>query len=213
MKLDRKLMLIGVAALLFSPESVVWAQQPGGAGVTGGGATGGTNTRTAQTATNRTDAGAVDTAAGTSDQILRDFGDGLVGRGDTATRFVGNQAASTQTGQVQAPGNFQNLNRQRAQQSQPTGNPIRPRLVIGFDTRMLAASGASLAVPEATSKALVSVIPGVGYQVSSEGVATLTGRVETERASKLAEAIVRLEPGIRKVENQLSVMSVTPPRP
>lgn len=195
-----------IVSLVLHPGNAL--AQRGGAGVTGGGGAGGNTTA------NRTEAGAVNASAGSSDQISRDFGDGLVGRGDTADRFVGNQAASAQTGQFRAPTNFQNLNRQRAQQSQPAGNPIRARIVLGFDNSLVAAQPSLLLADRSASQfALSSVRSGLSYTISDAGVATVSGRVETSRERRLAESIVRLEPGVRRVDNKIEIAPVTPPLP
>jgi hypothetical protein len=46
---------------------------------------------------------------------------------------------------------------------------------------------------------------GVSVTMNDQGVATLTGTVATEHAARLAAAIARQEPGVRSVENQLTV--------
>lgn len=200
--------LCGLAASLLLWPGFASAQQRTGAGVTAGAAGGGA------AAGNRANTGQIDSAAGSSEQVSRDFGNGLVGRGDTSTRFVGSQAASTQTGQAQVPTNFQNLNRQRATQSQPTGNPIRARLVIGFDAQLLTGSTTvRISDVAATARSLDRVSPSVNYQILPTGVALLTGNAGSERDRKLAEALVRLEPGVRRVDNQIQVTNVTPPLP
>ena len=53
-------------------------------------------------------------------------------------------------------------------------------------------------------------ISGVEAAISDEGVATLTGRVATEDARKLAEIYSRQEPGVRSVVNELRVEAVSP---
>jgi osmotically-inducible protein OsmY len=48
-------------------------------------------------------------------------------------------------------------------------------------------------------------IKGLNVQVDDQGLATLTGQVESEAARRLAENLIRLEPGIRAVRNELTV--------
>jgi len=45
----------------------------------------------------------------------------------------------------------------------------------------------------------------VEMQIDAEGVVTLRGTVESASARKLAEVMARLEPGVRKVVNELEV--------
>lgn len=194
------LVLVGVLAT----PSLLQAQQRGATATTGGQGGG----------TNQSAGGQVDTAAGTSAQIERDFGDGLVGRSDTADRFVGNQAASTNGARTQAPTNFQQLNRQRTQQNTPTGSPLRARLVLGFDAQALRTNSRSaITQPTFARTAIRGVSPNVDVAISSAGLATLSGSVQTPRDSRLAEAIVRLEPGVSKVENRIVVVDAVPPLP
>ena len=48
---------------------------------------------------------------------------------------------------------------------------------------------------------------GVAFEMDSEGIVTLRGEVETTAARQLAANVVRLEPGVRKVVNELTVPS------
>jgi hypothetical protein len=52
---------------------------------------------------------------------------------------------------------------------------------------------------------------GVSVTMNDQGVATLTGTVATDHAAKLAAAIARQEPGVRSVENQLTVAGAQSP--
>lgn len=175
----------------------------------GGGVTGGVGgNQGAGNTANRSEAGQVNTAAGTSDQISRDFSDGLIGSGGTASRIDGNANASNR-----ANANFQGLNRQRATQQQPQGSPVRPRLVIGFDTARATGAPFTYATRAVSQRALSKATPGVMFNVSADGTAFMQGRVDTERGRKLAEALVRLEPGVRRVTNNIVVDNIAPPLP
>ncbi len=46
---------------------------------------------------------------------------------------------------------------------------------------------------------------GLKIQVDQNGVVVLRGQVESEHARRLAENLVRLEPGVREVRNELQV--------
>ena len=50
-------------------------------------------------------------------------------------------------------------------------------------------------------------LAGIEVEMNSRGVAILTGSAATVETSRLAANLMRLQPGVRKVENQI-VMSV-----
>ena len=56
----------------------------------------------------------------------------------------------------------------------------------------------------------LKTVSGADTSISDEGVAVLTGTVVNDDARKLAEALARLEPGLRSVNNQLQVVPVSP---
>ncbi|MFO1007095.1 MAG: BON domain-containing protein [Planctomycetaceae bacterium] len=56
----------------------------------------------------------------------------------------------------------------------------------------------------------LKTVSGADTSISDEGVAVLTGTVVNDEARKLAEALARLEPGVRSVDNQLQVSPATP---
>lgn len=162
-------------------------------------------------------AGELNTEAGT-EGVNRDFGDGLVGRGDTADRFVGNEAAGP-TGNAQNRADFSALNRQRATPPTPPGSPVRATLRLNLSPR-----GGGLALPPfqsarllapsraVTSRALDEVGPGIAFTPTPQA-AVLTGTARTAHDRKLAEAILRLQPGVRRVENRIVVPPAIPPIP
>lgn len=130
---------------------------------------------------------------------------------------------------------FQSLNRQgqfRQQFQQPIGrsrsDQIRPRHRIAFShppqqteavaatlqTRFSSLSGnpAGSGNPLGTGNPVGTNNPtasgnaaGVRVTMNNQGVATLSGTVDTEHAAKLAAAMARLEPGVRSIDNQLTV--------
>jgi osmotically-inducible protein OsmY len=53
--------------------------------------------------------------------------------------------------------------------------------------------------------ALQSRLPGVSVSAGDAGHIVLQGVVDSEQARKLAEAIARLEPGVRTITNELIV--------
>jgi len=145
---------------------------------------------------------------------------GFVGRNTTGA-FVGQQQAGQQAGQ-NGRGNlnsFSNqLGRGNTQQqqfrntNQGTANntpQVRYQQRIAFPYRTIAA-------PEVTStlqgrfdrlSERNTELAGLGVEWAGDGTVTLTGTVPDERSRKLAESLTRLEPGVRRVDNQLQVAS------
>jgi len=83
---------------------------------------------------------------------------------------------------------------------------IRPQQRIAFDFPKPAADQIIGNTRTRFSK-LASRQPalaGVGIAMNAEGVAVLTGSVVSEDQRRLAEQLVRLEPGVRNVENNLT---------
>ena len=148
-------------------------------------------------------------------------GTGFAGRGDASQNFVGGglldaqgQAGAGRGGQNQ----FQQLNRtqgqlQQGRGTQPTGpsrsERVRARHRVAFAysprprselTTRLQSRFRSLATrqPEAS---------GVQVSFDDRGNATLTGTVASADRARFVEALARLEPGVRRVDNQLQVGS------
>ncbi len=128
--------------------------------------------------------------------------------------FVG--GARTATGQQTTNRQFQAFqNNQTANnaQSQQTGTPreIRTALAISFNYptastaqqtgRLADANSLSLARFRATRPEL----SGINVSLTSQGTAVLTGALPTADSSRLAANLIRLQPGVRKVENQIAV--------
>lgn len=100
------------------------------------------------------------------------------------------------------------LNQQMQNGQGRQNREIRAILQVDFDTPALTSSR----VAEQAQKILLKVKPLQGLGTIQVGVqnrvAVLRGTVHSERARKLAEQLVLLEPGISGVENELQV---TPP--
>lgn len=181
-----------------------------GGGNAGGFAAGGTGGQTLGQ-------GGLNTAAGGASSVNRTFTGDFIGGGDSADRFVGQEAAGTQTGLTRQP-NFRGLQGgiQSFQQSAPPQSPVRARLAIGFDPPSPSAvrrqlsptrNGASAAVPGLTR---IDPSLSVGYD---GGTAVIRGNVASDRERKLAEALLRLEPGVRQVRSNVSVLQPGTKRP
>lgn len=83
--------------------------------------------------------------------------------------------------------------------------PIRPQQRIAFDFPKPPANQLLMSAQTRFAKlsARQPQLAGLGISVSTDGVATLTGQVASENQKKLAEQLLRLEPGIRNVQNEL----------
>ena len=141
---------------------------------------------------------------------------GFIGRGNNANQFIGR---GTQGGQTQLQrNNFSQSGRNRntGGGNNRTGNRtgtggtqrvIRPRLRIAFAYRK---PSVSVAVTMLSSRfeRLTSRRPslsGVRIETGAEGEVTLQGTVNSAETRKLAEIMARMQPGVRKVHNELSV--------
>ncbi len=147
---------------------------------------------------------------------------GANSKGTAAQSFVGGNASQNFVGGARQATNQQQNNRQMQQfqtqqqgntQTQSTGTPraIRTSMTIGFSFPTASASQLSGRLANANSLSLgrfTSTKPefaNVNVSLNSNGVAVLTGSSPTTEASRLAANLVRIQPGVRKVDNQLTV--------
>jgi hypothetical protein len=139
---------------------------------------------------------------------------GFVGQGDNTGRFIGNQNASSQRmlGSGQQFSQLQSLigNDQFTPDSTSTSSQkqlARPVMRLGFTPPQ----PAPLAMQNTIQSRLISLpqlgerAAGVNALADETGRVTLTGRVGSEDDRKLVEMLVRLEPGVRSVQNDLKV--------
>lgn len=144
-------------------------------------------------------------------------GTGFAGRGNASENFVGGLVQEGQgQGQFGNAGRnfnnqFTNINRQgqtRRDFQQPTGpsraDLIRPRHRVSFDFTPRPAEIVNSSLQTRLGNQPSSV-NGVNVSLNEQGVATLSGTVADEHAAKLAAALARLEPGVRTIDNQLTV--------
>jgi hypothetical protein len=174
------------------------------------------------------------TSGGTAGRTTGNTGDGATGggAGGGMTAGAGGQVVSGQTQNVQQSATFlgaggsggfvgaggggqqtqsRSTGRQFQQFNSSTLQLPRPQLVIAFD------------VPEFSSQAmeasLVNTLQGVPTTIPGEGrfpgvtptftdggQVRLEGSVPDQRSRQLAEMLVRLEPGVRSVQNDLVVV-------
>ncbi len=199
-------------------SSEVFAQSLfGGGGSLGGANTGGQQTAT-QGAQGQSSAG-INTGQtlGTTNLNSADgslsatVGQGGFVGGQNSGNFTGNRFAgqtASQSNQAQF-GNLQNNNRtqNRNNQQRSDRKSVRPRYRISFAVPVIPRSDLQnrltfneIQIPKqmlSTEKVIV--------KVDEQGQVTLAGVVATERESKLLESYIRMEPGVRKVNNTLTV--------
>lgn len=103
----------------------------------------------------------------------------------------------------------------RAGGSSSTTRQVRPRFRLGFvPSKSLNAAGIQSRTSARLGKLArrVGSIKGVSVTADAKGVVTLTGTVDTPNARRLASNLLRMEPGVRSVRNQLQV-AATPTAP
>ncbi|REJ95885.1 MAG: BON domain-containing protein [Planctomycetota bacterium] len=224
---DFRLSLI-VAALLLTVASTASAQTNGLFGnsspinrtsesslLTGGmGRTGGTSGIGGQ----QTGAGIADPQISTELGALSSMvGQGsFVGQGNTAQGFVGSRQAGTQTQgasnrNFSASGfsggdDFNQFNQQQGQ-GPSSRRRIQPQYRIAFERPPLATSEVNDRVQQSLSRLSEThpAFDGIDVAVDEAGTVGLRGTVQSDDVRRLVEAIVRLEPGVRDVQNELDI--------
>ncbi len=160
------------------------------------------------------------TQMGADTQSQFNAGDGSVGAqigqsgfaGRSTTGFAGNRNAGQNTGQSLTP-QFNQVDDGSAPRNQGTTGRAnkkraRPQQRIAFTFPKANLAAAQVELGQRFKK--ISQVAGVDTAISDEGVATLTGMVASDDSRKLAEALTRLEPGVRSVVNELKINSVSP---
>lgn len=165
----------------------------------GGGSSGGTGAQTAAPVGNEPTFNAGDGSLGAQ------VGQGFTGRQNTG--FVGNRnaGASNQASLMQQFNQFANQsqsNRNSSSSRSSVPQP-RPQLKIAFTSPQVNLAKTQIDLGDRLGR--LAKIQGAGTAISEQGVVTLTGIVGSEDSRKLAEALARLEPGVRSVKNELVV--------
>lgn len=138
---------------------------------------------------------------------------GMVGRNSGA--FAGNAQAG-QTGGANAGGANRNFGRgnnntsQRgnefSQQSERTTSMVRPRQKVAFDYNLKAPAAVATKATTRLNKIGLKNPTLKGVEVKVDGdVLVLSGKVETAEQSRLAAILLRQEPGVRSIRNDLQV--------
>ena len=156
---------------------------------------------------------------------IQNFGTGFVGQSQNQGRFIGSQFSGQQQirggttggrntftagrGQSRNRGG-QNTNRNRATGRNTRTKRVRPRhrVAFSFNSPSMVAAKASLDVRFSMLLDRRPEFRGVKIVAGKAGELTLSGKVPDATARRMAVALVRMEPGVRKVTNQLSVAAV-----
>jgi hypothetical protein len=137
---------------------------------------------------------------------------GFLGQGNNQQNFIGrnlgqnNQQNRQQNNNRGGQGNFgqNDNNNQNNLGQQDQRRSIRPQLRVAFDEVPRASTEVrSTLQPRFESLSQTPALRGVAYELDAEGVVVLRGTVETPSQRRLAENVVRLEPGVKKVRNEL----------
>ncbi|RLS51128.1 MAG: BON domain-containing protein [Planctomycetota bacterium] len=172
---------------------------------TSAGATGGTTQRAG--GTTAPSGGTNDPAFNAADGSLgAQIGQGgFTGRQNTG--FAGNRNAGQGGGASLTPQFNQMGGNQNSNRGNTGGNAnikrARPQQRIAFTFPKANLTSTQVQVSQRFQR--LAGVTGATTEITDEGVATLTGTVATDDAKKLAEALVRLEPGVRSVVNELLV--------
>jgi hypothetical protein len=99
--------------------------------------------------------------------------------------------------------NLQNFNQNGGQQQLV---PIRAQQRIAFDYPKVAAPAVQTQVQVRFNKltAKFPALHGITFAADEAGVVVLSGEVKSASAAKLAEKLVRLEPGVKSVRSELT---------
>ncbi len=142
---------------------------------------------------------------------------------NAATGFVGSNSSQAFVGGVRQAENQQATNRQFGafQKTQPTSNTqstqsgtprsIRTTIKIAFTapSGTFAQQAGVLADPNSVQLTQFTAkrpeLSGIAVELTADGVAVLTGTSSSTETSRLAANLVRLQPGVRKVNNQIVV--------
>ncbi|HUQ70286.1 MAG TPA: BON domain-containing protein [Planctomycetaceae bacterium] len=136
----------------------------------------------------------------------------FVGRNTNPNQFIGsNQMTGANTGQLNnrpSQGNRNSTNNPNGTQNPAANQPpaLRARQKIGFDFPK--PQGEKLQSQVQTRFAKLTrrnaSMKGITFSLDDTGAVVLQGGVPSESAAKLAEKLVRLEPGVKAVRSELT---------
>ncbi|MCA9055837.1 MAG: BON domain-containing protein [Planctomycetaceae bacterium] len=148
-------------------------------------------------------------------QAAANIGTGFVGRGNNQQSFVGAQGAGQQSVDAGGTARFSGLGGGGGQGapanvSQARGGQMRIQQRVAFDSPNIATATVTTNL-QTQFASLQAQLPAVNVITPEPGHVVLQGVVASEHQRKLAEAVARLEVGVRKVTNELQVGSASAP--
>ena len=157
----------------------------------------------------------LNTSAGTGG-VNTDFGTGLVGRSGSPSELVGtagrgNQATSgNQQNRRNISSGTQNRNLGQRGDNRATGRVVPFSQRIAFSYQPSAPRLVQSQLQFRTDRLLhrLGALELVRLSLSEEGTVSLNGSVSSLYVSNMIESMVRMEPGVRKVDNQLNVPEI-----
>ena len=224
--------ILATTFVLVSLASTAVAQTGGTMGTGGITGTGSTSNTTGTSSTGQTSTGSSSTGqtgvTGSGLSGNSSFAGTVPGESTAASNaaesFIGSNATTDFIGGTSQAANQQRANRQfqaiqnnQSQQStgQQTGTvrEIRTALRVGFafPTASQAQMNGHLASANIASLGRFTLnrpeLAGIDVALNSNGIAVLTGSAPSTETSRLAANLMRLQPGIRKVDNQIVVQA------
>lgn len=142
----------------------------------------------------------------------------FIGRSDAgANSFIGRSNAQNAGNNQSQNRNFNRASTSQTQngqnqfnrgQSGPAVPAFRPQMRVAFTAPPLPLSNVSTSMDQSFErvKARNERLRGVQFELNTDRSLTLRGQVNSESAKKLAEFMAMLEPGVRKVKNELTVV-------
>lgn len=181
-----------------------------GGGTTGSGSTGGTTTNNSSGRT--TGSGSTGTGTGNTGMVGANGSQNFVG-GNAAESFVGGgrqQSGNSATSNRQFRG-ITDMQQVPGSNGQQTGTPrrVQTSLRVGFNfpaPNSPAADSSPSNLPS-FDRFLASnpELTGINVAISPAGVAVISGATRSVETRRLAANLIRIQPGVRKVENQVEV--------
>jgi len=138
----------------------------------------------------------------------------FVGRGTDSSQFVGRGTAGQQSGGRQSSQFGRGSQQSRRNVNQSSGSStrnlrvVRPRVRIAFNHPTIpAASLTSTLTGQLQRFTAQNKLSGVRFDIDQNYTVTLKGEVPSNNSRKLHEIVARMEPGVRKVRNELVVLA------
>jgi len=138
----------------------------------------------------------------------------FVGRGTDSSQFVGRGTAGQQSSRSQASqfGRGSQSSRRNVNQSRGSTTRnlrvVRPRVRVAFTHPTIPTANLTTNLGGQLQRFTVqNNLPNVRFEIDQASTVVLQGDVPTAGTRRLLEIVARMEPGVRKVRNELVVLS------